>query len=494
MTIYHRFKNILLSHQKNLSFELLLILLVITLLNVLWMPKEFNLGDSYAIKLSAINLVKTSTFGIRKEHGKELKDLLKIKGQYFHENQTDHKYYSRWGFFNTILSAIPEFFGSRTKTSEILITEKTILRHNIFNIFLSLGIGIFLFLIASKYSSSYLSKILFIFSTLYSTFIFHYLRAQSYEIVQLLFSLAFYYFFITYLDNKKSTSLWGWITSLWVLVLVKDFFFVLYFPVAIFLLEDNQYRMSKKILWSLLSFMVPLIIIFATNKMQFEEFVFLKKAAHAPYDQSIIPFSIANIPQRLIILFSFLGLRKTWALFRRDLLFVLLCFLTIFLPILCFYSIGEWCYGPRLIISVLTLMAFPSICFFDELQATSLLRVKNIIMVFLFSSIAGYSTYLQFHQNSRTFFLKYSLSSLFSTLHREEIDSYFEHVPSPLIAKEFNLFIKNGDYFYPFQEVIRGKTTENQNRLKKELYLYCKFRCQCNYYFDFNCNQNEFEN
>jgi hypothetical protein len=482
------------------SYKLFIFLILTGLLNFLMMPREFYRGDSASIKLSAINLIKNHDFGIDINKFPIDKGLLKNDGQYFHLNQEKNKYFNRWGFFVTLLFAVPEYFN---QSSDFLgISPSSVFNHNIFNVLVSVCIFFYLFKILSKYSSSFYSKIIFVLSVMYSTYLFNYLRAQSYEIFQVFLFLVFFKSFIDFFDSKNRKFLFLSLFFLGLLVLVKDFYFCLYLPLFMYLIYFRESVGKRSIVYSLLSFFIILFLVLMANKLQFGSF--MKEAKLLPEDPGFISFSPSFIPFRLFdyflsmrfslfiyapaLLFVFLGLRVFYRKFTRDYLFVLMCFFTSLIVLLPFFSVGEWCYGPRFFVFILPLLCLPLISFLDSFFESRKILFTEKFWGLVFVGLISYSTFLQFQFNSRSFFLKHELQLFFSDFKQDTVTEYFDNMPSHIIVNDFNSYLASKGSFYPISELARDKV-EYQVIVENLLSGFCSKKCYCNYYFTFLCSK-----
>jgi len=475
----------------NKKYYLILLATIIFFFNFIFMPKEFTKGDSFAIKISAINLVSNHEFGIAPEKLNNLKGMLAIPGQYVFQNSHDQKYYSRWGFFDTILFAIPEFFVGHDKNGPLILSENSIFAHNVSNLFLSIAIGMLLFLIAEKFNDNSKINFLFVLISLYSTFIFNYLRAQSYEIWQITFFLTYFYSLLEFKQTPKTKWLILFNLALAFLMMAKIYYAVLYLPAALYLFSEK--KNLKPIVLTALAGATTLGLIFLINRSQFSELVLLSKASHAPFDESIKPFSLNHIPSRLWdylasarasvffyfppLLFSFMGYKTFIQKHKAESVLIIFTLVLALIPLLLFYTFGEWCYGPRFLVCFLTVLSLPFLVFLREGK-------KSIVVLFGFICLG--SIFLQFEQSSRPFFLNYQLESLFYEAKDPLIDSYFKDIPPALIASQFNSFVERNEAFFPLEKAVE-KDPQKKDQVLNGLVNYCRTECLCNYYFDSIC-------
>jgi hypothetical protein len=440
--------------------------LIVGIVNFLTMPKYFYPGDALAIKLSAINLLTNNDLGISYSNRDRIEDFFAVPGHGFHDNASKRKYYSRWGFINTIIFAVPELMNSK---NVIEIDNNTIFYHNCFNVATSILIAIYLFNIGCLYSRSIFSKIFYTLMILYSTFYWNYLRAQSYDILQILFFLAFYYHFISYrrkICSSRSDYLMDIIASnvaLVLLVLSKNFFAFVYAGIALnyFFNKNKEGKRFVRLegYCHALSIALLMLTIIISNNYLYSTYVFTKNASHDPYNPTIIPFSTGhytlNIKRYLFgiqsnlllhfppLIFSPLGLSTFYKNYREDFTFISIVCLISSLLLGAFYSRGEWCYGPRFFLFILPLLSLPLIIFTDE-WISNIKTVKNS----LFMTVIGI---LQVNVNSRHFFTKYYLEGAFSFSENLLIKDYFNESHFGTIISNFNTFMRNKNGFFPVE-------------------------------------------
>ena len=83
-------------------------LLGIALLHFLTMPRFIYPGDSVAIKIEAAHLINTGRVGV--DYGEEgviPEGMIEYRGQYFFENDSKQKRYSKYGLFYTLCMTPP---------------------------------------------------------------------------------------------------------------------------------------------------------------------------------------------------------------------------------------------------------------------------------------------------------------------------------------------------------------------------------------------------
>lgn len=457
--------------------------LIVGAINWVTMPRFFYRGDASTIKLTAINLVKTGQMGIDYAQRPFIKEFLSRKGQFFHENDQRQKFYSRWGFFNTLVFAVPELFRDNPF---VVLTYQSMLYHNYLNIVVSILVACYLFAAATLFVESRAIAVVYTLACLYATFAWNYMRAQSYDVWQLFFFAGFFYHFVKDLRTPKATSqAVAWNVYLGLLVLSKAFYILLYPVVALSLWELVGWRNWQRAISTIttrafLPSLLVLFIILLTNHYFYGKYLPLS-ASYDPYRLTENIFTLKNYPARLndyfvkinrnlfahfpFIPFAALGAVTFYRRFGREYRPVLFSFAIISLGLLAFYGVGEWCYGPRFYLFILPMLCLPLATLLEEqLKKTN---PATVLILTLFVMVASYSTYLQVQLNSRPFFVKYDMEDLFEKYKRPSITKYFENTHFACISADLNAFMKKRRGFYPVDTIVKDlvpkkgiKTTE----------------------------------
>lgn len=489
--------------KNKILFDLLVISSLVLVVNFFSMPKAFYVGDSYAIKANAINLVNTGRFGINPLDKDKIEGFLTLKGQYFHKNK-DGDYHSRWGFFNTIVSSIPEYFVVNKYKNNLHPDSNSIWAHNVFNIFLSCIFAVLLFLICGHYSNSRVSKYFYVISIMYGTYVWNYLRTQSYEIVHLTLFALFYFGYLKYIEVGKRK--WSFVTNLALmfLALSKPFYaclFPLFLIYCCFFIKDAKTRDMQLV--TVFMFLATLLILFITNYLHFDSILFTKNASHDPYNKEIIPFSIGHLPSRLfdylvgfkanlfiyfpLMLFLPLNFRRFYLLNRDKYLLIILISIFFFLVLLNFYSFGQWCYGPRFFVFILPFLTLPVLSFYEGLVMHENKNKRFLLRSFIIV-VFSYSAFLQMNINKKDFLLSYRLKAVYSQFKDKEIDNYFNRVPTSIMIKDFDSFMNKNDYFFPFEKLASNIKKEDQKVLLGPLVRELRSLNQCNYFYRVMCS------
>lgn len=490
-------------HSKKVVIDISLIAILVFIINFFTMPRIFYAGDSSAIKVNAINLVNTGKFGINPLYRDKIKGSLKLKGQYFHKNK-DGDYYSRWGFFNTIVSSIPEFFVSNQEKSNLTVSVDGIWAHNLLNVLLSCVFAVLLFLICGYYTNARASKYFYVISVIYGTYVWNYLRAQSYEIIHLVSFALFYYSYLKYIELKKTR--WSLISNLALMFFAfSKFFYILLFPIVFFYnryaLKNTKNRDMQFV--TALIFVFTLLVLLVTNYIHFDSFVFTKNASHDPYNAQVIPFSFSYFSSRIFdyfisaksnvffyfppILLLALNFKKFYSLNKNTYLMIVIVSIFYFLVLSTFYTFGEWCYGPRFFVFILPFLTLPLLSFYEELLASNKV-IKRFLLPSILIILFAYSSFLQINMNKKDFFLYYRLQGTFSVFKDKEVDDYFKKIPTPVIIRDFDNFMNGKENFLLLERVASNVKIEDRSVLLGRLLYRLKSLNQCNFFYSFMCS------
>lgn len=153
-------------------------------LQFLLQPENLFPGDANAIRMESRYLIRYHTIGIPPDHKNFIDSGFlpptSYENQYFWENKSSGKFYSRWGVANTVLYAIPIYL------SELGIIRSEFDGLNILNIVLTVLFAAGIFTIASNFGVRPLYACVLCIVMIYGTYIFFYTRAQTVEIFHLM--------------------------------------------------------------------------------------------------------------------------------------------------------------------------------------------------------------------------------------------------------------------------------------------------------------------
>ncbi len=165
------------------------LLALITLINVLALPREQYIGDPVAIRAETVNLLRTGTLGVPPE----VASRMGRPGDYFYENRASGRWFSKYGVLNTLMY-VPPLAAERLVTGSLpWFSARRLGFLNAFNLVLAALSAAYLLATLSLYVQDPALKWTYVLSALYATFWWNYLRAHTSEIYQTLFFIAFYH-------------------------------------------------------------------------------------------------------------------------------------------------------------------------------------------------------------------------------------------------------------------------------------------------------------
>ena len=478
------------------------------------MPAFFYPGDNFAIRAETANWVNTGELGIDYSHRAELGGMLAERGQYFYENDAKEKFFSRYGFGDTVLFVPPyAVYKAIHGPVKIMGSQKELLFIiNIYMIlFVTASAGL-LYLIAGLLSSKYWIRAAFTLASLYATFCTHYLKQPLHENFQITLSLAFFYFSLRFFMHEGEEKPWWTIgaasLAAGALMTTKSSFVLYFAALGLTLLIDGFSRhgknfkeiiwkpMGKYILWIGIPAALALAVVLISNAIRFGD---LLNSGYGQWinnhkfhymslslmKQSIPGFLWQKGNANIFLhypLFA-ISLPGLFILYRKNQSAFWLI-VTVFLPyflVICAYASwrGEWCYGPRHLLFILMSGSIPAIFL---LEKVSTFKPSNKWIVLGVSAVVlSVSTWNHFQVNTIQCFAYYQLSSVFNQTKIPAISNYFkEYTTRGNIYRDIRLHAKGKETFPPLQEI---RYLPNAQRAYAQLNQMVNYFGKPNYYF-----------
>jgi hypothetical protein len=492
------------------------------------MPKRIYYGDPVAVRYVTINLINRGELSVDPDFAK--KRGLGEKGKYYFENVGRGKWYSKYGILNTLMYVPPllldKFYHGELKLDNY---AKHPMPLNLYNIFLSLIIAVFLFRIMSEYTHSSLVMVAFVLTAFYSCYLWYYLRAQSFEIFQLLFFTIHYYYLVRFRTKvSRITSNCGsyaFVSLLLsnislVLLCLTKVVYVLVMPISLAFAFLAIYRHACKsanhsvglsrdewrgyCIFGLLPVVLGGLAILWINNYKFgsplhtgyQQWVQEKNLFGGTLLEGICGFLFS--PQWSIfihfplLVYSLFGLKRFWVRHRFDISFLYVTFAVILFVNSKFVNWkGEWCYGPRYMLFVLPVLSLPFVTILEGLMKSRKRKgFGSAVRILLVAVPLCLSLLLQINVNSLNFFAYYRVKPLFDdvrlrgeSLEREraltEIKRYFGRRHFGLINRDLMDFKYRNRPFYPFER-LRPLISERTYEILEYL---IKRRIKTNYYW-----------
>ncbi len=237
------------------------IILAVAAINFVTMPAEEYAGDGIAVRIESIGVINSGRWAVPSEIAHQWGE----RGQYFYENARG-AFYPKYGVLNTLIY-LPPLWIQKIATGNLSLYSDNTVALNLFNIILSCATALYLAVLARRYTKSSLTMSIFVIASLYGTFWWNYLRAQTFEIYLTLFFLAFFYHFVSALNSEqrrvRNRQLLTAAIFLGLLCLSKTVFLIV-FPIAIAFLAFDRIATVKPSIPRCFIFLVVAAFVFSS--------------------------------------------------------------------------------------------------------------------------------------------------------------------------------------------------------------------------------------
>jgi hypothetical protein len=171
---------------------------VVALVTVASLPRQEYVGDPFAIRLEAIQLLQTGRLGVPPEIGSRMG----TRGQYFFENVEKGWWFAKYGVLNTLLF-VPPLAVERAVTGALpWMSPSRVHFLNAMNVLLALLTAAYLVATLRLYTDDAVLQWVYVLAAFYATFWWNYLRAHASEIHQTLFFIAFFFHLVSFLRRR----------------------------------------------------------------------------------------------------------------------------------------------------------------------------------------------------------------------------------------------------------------------------------------------------
>lgn len=499
-------------------------LLFFLVATVLTLPRFSYPGDNYIPRNEAIQLAQTGFFGIPYSMQASIAGFDVPRGQYFFSNDSRQRYYSKYGIAYT-LAYLPPVMLEGLIDSKFDIThqsESFFLHLAFYNVIIGLIVVFYLFRLAWLFSESEWLCSLFTLATIFSTFVWHYMRAPALEIYQFAAFFGGCFHALAFLRRRQagdeSNACWRHLlaATLWsgVLLHMKSSFVVFGFAVSAFAFfvggTERRFWMKpfkslaqnwKAYSWSLI---IPWIFFFGlllyTNDLKFGSpfdsgYMQWADDDGVPLTKFGLTFVWPNIQTFLLHLesefnvfhaypYALAGLILFIPFARKNRLEALLI-LSIVIPnvfLLLIYGMadGQWCYGPRYFMFYAMLLGFPFLWFLTWLFSRLPKVTKPVIFSICLAPVL-YLSWQQFLVNSVHYFVTYQLGGIYEST---KVSALIEYRNRSRISFCRDLFYygQGWDSYYPLK-VVRSLIPPEQEAEWQNFKAAVDYFAQPNFYF-----------
>ncbi len=481
---------------KNAWRGLMVTALLYLVVAVLTLPKFPYPGDNFVPRIESIQLAKRGIFGIPYAMRESIKGFDQPKGQYFFANDAKERYYSKYGIAYTVAYLPPVWMELASDSAFDLHRQSPsfFFKLGLYQIVLGLIFVYYLYRLAWLFCRSPWICCVFTLAAIYSTFLWHYLRAPALEIFQLPAFVGVCVHGLIFLRRRRNAdgsagcwfhllaaTLWsGW------LVLMRSNFVVLGFAVSAFPFFTDpdapgnwkapfvslgrnwrQYAWALIIPWALI-----FAILLAFNHIKFGSvfdsgYMQWLEADGTPRTKFGMTYLLPNIKRFLISMpndfnmfraypYALLGVISLIPLARRrlmDALFILAVAVPgIYLLLIYNMADGQWCFGPRYFLYYAIILSLPFLWLSDRLLF-KLRREFRLLIVIGCLVPAVYLAWQQFLVNGLHYFVTYQLNGVFRSTKHPAVIKYCQR-PRTQFCRDLFYYGQGWESYYPL-DVIR---------------------------------------
>ena len=490
---------------------------------VLTLPKFPYPGDNFVPRAESIQLAKRGELGIPYSM-RALIGLDQPRGQYFFSNDAKARFYSKYGIAYTV-AYLPPVLAELAVNPAFDIDRQELaffVKLGVYQILLGLLVVFYLYRFAWLFSKSQWMCCAFTLATMYSTFIWHYLRAPALEIYQLPAFTGACVHALLFLRRRtqgdNSTGCWLHLlaATLWsgALVLMKANFVIFGLAVSAFPFfvgpDEKRFwvrpfvnlaRHWKTYAWSLI---VPWLLIFTVlltfNAIRFGSmfdsgYMQWVSADGTPVTRFGWVYVLPNVSMFFLNVagdfnlihaypYALLGL-LCWVPFARrqllDALFILAVAIPGIATLLVYESAhGQFCYGPRYFIFYVMILAFPFLWWFDRIFAKLPKLLKPLVVLACVVPVM-YMASLQLMVNSLHYFVSYQLSGVLTATKHPKLVEYCKCSRTKFCSDLF-FYGRGWRSYYPL-EVIRPLVRPEQQAAWLQFIALVDAAAEPNFYF-----------
>lgn len=459
------------DHRRSLTARLVLALIVLVV-GVLSMPSQQYVGDPWAVRMATWSLIERGRLDVPEE----LASTAGERGQYFVQNPDNGLWYSKYGELNT-LGYVPAMLVEKALLGRLEPVNDTRTRThllNLGNLALSLALALVLYQLALLYTGRPWVAVLFALATLYATFGWNYLRAQTTELLQWTLYAAFFLQLVRVWRTRAAAGPLAAAHVLLLLLVATKLVYVLLMPLlaGVALLAN-----PRRAVPGLAPLALTAAVALGLNELKFGDAFFTgytqwtreKDLFQGHLGQGLLGFLFD--PQRSIFVHDPLlipALAALPAFVRRHRAEALVAWLP-FLAFLLLHAnttnwAGHWSYGPRYLLPVLTPVTLPAVAAFewlaDRRRAAAAVALAFLLVV---------SLWMQVQVNALDFFTFYQVEAAVKGVQAPQALATLQRTPFGLLNGQLRRFARTGDYPPFLQDAARELPPEEAAALARNV-------------------------
>lgn len=462
---------------------------IVVAAGVLCMPRLQYIGDPLAIRAAAVNWLNTGRIDVPEE----IALASGQRGQYYFQNPVSGLYYSKYGPLNT-LSYLPVLTLEKKLYGVLPLYNETPQRTwllNWQNILLSVILALILLELAKQYCTKPSAALLWVLASLYASFGWNYLRAQTSELLQWVLASFFVLFSVRACRSEGARRyLYLAQLSLVLLVLTKGVYAlwgITWAGIAAVLFKRGASgrRGWKWWIHSLLPLALGAVLVLGCNYFKFGD---MWASGYTQWERERYFFR-GNLweglcgflfsPDKSIFIYQPLLLpalwfwSEFWKRWHVESVFVLSAFVMLWVcNSLTINWGGHWSYGPRYLLAVLTPLTLPALLL-GEKAALNWTGWKTRCISAVIASVLLFSVWMQFQVNSLEFFTYYRVEAVLKTCGAQRAAEELHCLPFGIVNYQLKRFARTDQLPYfvqtASQEVSPTVSAALQNELLKQI-------------------------
>ena len=463
--------------------SLFILLFFVTGILVLTLPREMYRGDAVAIRGATLSLLQSGDLAIHEELVEKNAAILTGQDQaYFIRNDADGRYFSKWGFLNTLLYIPPVAIQLLQDNELDLLSVRGDFAALVstYNILWALALAFYLWLLSGLFVQQRGVRVVYILGCFFASFLWNFLRAQTTEIFQVFFFVAGSFHYLRWIREKEKGASGGShfhlyaTVSFWILMTWLKPYFVLLCGFWLLHFVWFEWRQAggfvckREHIFSFVILIAGLVILLASQHYKFNDLFATGYGRTIETDLGnrfvgdigaglsgfLFSSNYSVFLHFPLLLIALLAIPAFLRRHQRFYSFVLGAFLVFFLFIGKMENwAGHWSYGPRYLLFLLPVLSLPALHFFSKVWTWRGMRRAAATTCVSFLLLFGF--WLQVQVNTLNFFIGYELKDeVFKVWapHDGAIE-YFESANFSRISYDLQKFRQGEGEFYPLELV-----------------------------------------